>query len=330
MTDNARADAAYDVLIVGGGAAGLSAALMLGRARRRVVVVDGGEPRNAPAAHMHGFLSRDGLPPSELLAMGRTEVAGYGVRLISGRVDGISHAGGRFRARLDDGSTLSALRVLVATGLRDELPGIPGVRERWGKDVAACPYCHGYEVRDRPVGVIGAPHLALLLRQWSHDLVYFPHEQPVTEEEYEQLAARGVRVVTGRVNRLAVEDGRVRGVEVEGAGSVLREAVFVTPRFTPRDEVLRALGAERLDSGFVAADPTGRTDVPGVWAAGNVVHPTAQVIHAAGQGSAAGAAINADLLREEVDRAVADRRALSAAGERAAHAARHRNGDPLD
>ncbi|GAA2365924.1 NAD(P)/FAD-dependent oxidoreductase [Streptomyces carpaticus] len=329
MTDNARDDSAYDVLIVGGGAAGLSAALVLGRARRRVAVVDGGDPRNAPAAHMHGFLSRDGLPPSELLAMGRTEAAGYGVRLITGRVDDITHTDGRFRARLDDGSTLSALRVLVATGLRDELPGIPGVRERWGKDVAACPYCHGYEVRDRPVGVIGAPHLALLLSQWSRDLVYFPHEQPVTEEEHEQLAARGVRVVTGRVNRLAIEDGRVRGVEVDGAGSVLREAVFVTPRFVPRDEVLRTLGAERLDSGFVAADPTGRTDVPGVWAAGNVVNPMAQMIHAAGQGSAAAAAINADLLMAEVEQAVADRRALSAAGERTAHAARHRTSDPL-
>ncbi|MGW3295836.1 NAD(P)/FAD-dependent oxidoreductase [Streptomyces xiamenensis] len=325
-------DEAYDALIMGGGAAGLSAALVLGRARRRVAVVDGGAPRNAPAAHMHGFLSRDGLPPGELLAIGRTEVAGYGVELIDALVEDVRAAGDGFAVRLGDGRRLTARRLILATGLRDELPGIPGVRERWGKEVAACPYCHGYEVRDRPIGVIGSVHLALLLGQWSGDIAYFPHDVPVAPEEREQLEARGVRIVTGRVNRLAVEDDRLRGVEVDGRGSVLREAVFVMPAFVPRDEILAALGARRQPTGFMAVDANGRTDVPGVWAAGNVVDPRAQVITAAGQGSVAAAQVNADLLAEDVAAAVASRRAasaLSGAGERAAHAARHRAADPL-
>jgi thioredoxin reductase len=142
----------YDVVVVGGGAAGLSAALVLARARRTVVVVDAGMSRNAPAAHMHGFLSRDGMPPSDLLAAGRAEVAGYGGCLIEDTVVGLEPG---FQVRLANGSLLRARRVLVATGLRDELPDLPGVRERWGRDLLHCPYCHGYEVRHQPLGVLG-------------------------------------------------------------------------------------------------------------------------------------------------------------------------------
>jgi thioredoxin reductase len=142
----------YDVVVVGGGPAGLSAALVLARARRTVAVVDAGEPRNAPAAHLHGFLSRDGMPPHDLVAAGRAEVAGYGGSLIDDTVVDVAPG---FHVRLAGGSSLHARRILVATGLRDELPDIPGVRERWGRDLLHCPYCHGYEVRDQPLGVLG-------------------------------------------------------------------------------------------------------------------------------------------------------------------------------
>src|SRR3954449_5828573 len=142
----------HEVAIVGGGAAGLSAALVLGRARRRVVVIDAGMPRNAPAAHMQGFLSRDGMPPADFLAAGRAEAAGYGVELVEGHVESIE-AG--FSVRLAGGRVLTARRILVATGSRDELPDIPGIRERWGRDLLHCPYCHGWEVRDEPLGVLG-------------------------------------------------------------------------------------------------------------------------------------------------------------------------------
>ena len=154
----------FEVVIVGGGAAGLSAALVLGRARRRVAVIDAGEPRNAPAAHMQGFLSRDGMPPSELLAAGRAEVTGYGVEIINDRVVDIEPG---FTVTLGNGHTLTARRILLATGVSDELPDIDGVWERWGKDLLHCPYCHGWEVRDQPLGVLGSSPARSNTHCWS-------------------------------------------------------------------------------------------------------------------------------------------------------------------
>ncbi|MEU0568985.1 NAD(P)/FAD-dependent oxidoreductase [Nonomuraea sp. NPDC005983] len=303
-------DMMYDVMVAGAGAAGLNAALVLARARRRVAVVDTGEPRNAPAAHMQGFLSRDGMPPASLLEVGRAEVAGYGVRLIDGRVDHIDDHSDGFHVHLAGGPVLRARRILVATGLRDELPELPGVRERWGRDLLHCPYCHGYEVRDEPIGVLGthpgAVHQALLLQQWSADIVFFPHALDLTGEERERLAARGVRVVDGEVKRLMVDGDRLRGVELADGQEVPRSAVFVFPHMVPRDALLTGLGCERDENGWVRTDPSGRTSVPGVWAAGNVVNPRAQVVTAAGMGSAAAIAVNNDLVEEEVARDVED------------------------
>jgi thioredoxin reductase len=292
----------FDVVIVGGGAAGLSAALVLGRARRRVAVVDAGAPRNAPAAHMQGFLSRDGMPPAELLAVGRREVAGYGVEIIE---DAVARIEPGFTVHLGTGRALHARRILVATGVVDGLPDIPGVHERWGRDLLHCPYCHGWEVRDLPLGVIGSNagsvlH-AQLLRQWSGDVVYFAHTQAPTEQEASELAARGIEVVEGEIARLVVEDDRLTGVELAGGRVVPRAAVFVRPELAPRaDDLLAALGCDLDESGFALVDPSGRTSVPGVWGAGNAVDPRAQVITAAGQGSAAAIAINNDLVQDDV------------------------------
>jgi thioredoxin reductase len=299
----------HDVVVVGGGPAGLSAALVLVRARRTVVVVDAGAPRNAPAAHLHGFLSRDGMPPRELLAAGRSEVAGYGGRLLDGTVVGVEPGSG---VRLADGSRLGARRVLVATGLRDELPDIPGVRERWGRDLLHCPYCHGWEVRDQPLGVLGgtpeAVQHALLVRQWSPDVILFPHGDALTPEQREQLTARGIGIVEGAVARLVVGDDRLHGVELGGGRVVARAAVFVRPRFVPNAGLLTGLGCAVDASGWVVHDPVGRTSVAGVWVAGNAADPRAQVISAAGEGSAAAIALNADLVDEDVKRALAGHR----------------------
>jgi thioredoxin reductase len=308
-TNDAVDGSVYDVVVVGAGAAGLNAALVLARARRRVAVVDAGDPRNAPAAHVRGFLSRDGMSPAALLEVGRAEVAGYGVGLIDGRVD---HIDPGFFVRLDRGLVLKARRVLVATGLRDELPEIPGVRERWGKDLLHCPYCHGYEVRDEPIGVLGthpgAVHHALLLRQWSDDEIFFPHTLDLTADERERLTARGVHIADGVIKWLVVEDDRLRGVELAEGRVVPRSAVFVFPRMVPRDALLTGLGCEKDENGWVTTDASGRTSVFGVWAAGNVTDPRAQVITAAGMGSAAAFAINHDMVDEEVARAVEPRR----------------------
>jgi thioredoxin reductase len=300
----------YDVVVAGGGAAGLNAALVLGRARRRVAVVDAGAPRNAPATHMHGFLSRDGMPPADLLAVGRDEVAGYGGELLQGRVDQIDPG---FLVHLATGPALPARRVLVATGLRDELPELPGVGERWGKDLLHCPYCHGYEVRGQPLGVLGTGPAsvgqALLVRQWSDDVVFFPHTLDVTGDERERLTARGVPIVDGMVRRLVVDGDRLHGVELAEGQVVARAAVFVFPRMVAHDTLLTGLGCDKDEDGWVITDLSGRTSVPGVWAAGNVASPRAQVLTAAAMGSAAAIAINHDLVDEEVAHAVEHDRA---------------------
>ena len=327
-------DTPYDVVVIGGGAAGLSGALALGRARRTVLVLDQGDPRNAPAGHVHNYLSREGVPPSALLATGRAEVAEYGVRVVQGtataarRLEGDrtgssdSGDGGRFRVELADGRSVEARRLLVATGLVDELPPVPGVAERWGRDVLHCPYCHGWEVRDQAIGILGtgpmAVHQAQLFRQLSDDVVLFLHEAPaLSEEQAEELAARGVRVVEGQVAALEVEGDRLAGVRLRSGECVPRQAVVVAPRVVARAEVLGALGLEtaeremggQLLATFVPADATGATAAPGVWVAGNVADPFAQVIAAAADGLKAGAAINADLVAEDTAVAVAACRA---------------------
>jgi thioredoxin reductase len=296
----------HDVVIVGGGAAGLSAALVLGRSRRRVAVIDSGSPRNAPAAHMQGFLSRDGMPPAELLAAARSEVTGYGVELIQDEVRAIE-AG--FAVRLGGGQVRDARRILLATGVRDEIPDIPGARERWGRDLLHCPYCHGWEVRDRPVGVLGtrpdAILHALLVRQWSDDVILFTHAVHPQPDELVRLEARGVRLVHGEVAGLVVEDDRLTGVRLADGRVIPRVAVFIRPVNVPHaDGLLAGLGCEIDAAGFPLVDATGRTTTPGVWAAGNVVDPRLQVIAAAGAGSMAAIAINADLVREDVERSV--------------------------
>ncbi|MFI0480366.1 NAD(P)/FAD-dependent oxidoreductase [Actinomadura sp. 9N215] len=303
----------HDVVVIGAGAAGLNAALFLGRARRKVAVIDAGEPRNAPAAHMHGYLSRDGASPATLLDLGRAEIARYGVGLVRGRVERIDHG---YFVRMVGGPVLRARRILVATGLRDELPDIPGVRERWGKDLLHCPYCHAYEVRDRPLAVLGthpgAVHQALLLRDWSDDVAFFPHTLDLTAQDREKLDARGLRTIEGEIKQLAVADDRLRGVELADGRTIPRDAAFLFPRMVPQDELLTGLGCAKDDDGWIATDRTGRTSVDGVWAAGNVIDPRAQVIAAAGMGSAAAFALNTDLLDEDVTQAVEHHRTTTA------------------
>lgn len=299
----------YDVVVVGGGAAGLSAALVLGRARRTVAVVDAGSPRNAPSPHMQGYLSRDGMPPAELLAAGRAELARYGVEIVDDRVTAI-HAG--FFVRLAGGRVLTTRRILIATGVGDDLPEIAGVRERWGRDLLHCPYCHGWEVRDQPIGVLGdqpgAVHHAQLVRQWSDDVVFFAHSYTPNEDERGALEARGISVVEGEISRLRVERDRLAGLELADGRIFDRSAIFIRPRNTPhQDGLLVGLGCEVDDAGYALVDASGRASVRGVWVAGNAVDPRAPVISAAGAGAAAAIAINADLVDEDIEDAVEDR-----------------------
>ena len=308
----------YDVVVVGGGAAGLSAGLMLGRARRSVLVVDAGAPRNAPADAVHGLFAREGTPPGELLERGRAEVRQYGGHVADGEVVSAARDDDGFTVGLADGRSIRARRLLVTSGLADELPDVPGLRERWGHDVLHCPYCHGWEVRDRAVGVIGtnpfAVHGALLWRQWTDDVVLFLHEAPpLTGEQAEQLAARDIVVVEGPVGEVVTEGGRLVGVRTADGTVVARETLVVGTRMVARAGFLAGLGLEPVDhpSGMgvhLPADPTGRSTVPGVWLAGNVTDLTAQVGAAAAGGAFAAAQLNLDLVVEDTEAAVAERR----------------------
>ncbi|MFI2346523.1 NAD(P)/FAD-dependent oxidoreductase [Streptomyces sp. NPDC019443] len=299
----------YDVVVIGGGTAGLSAALILGRSRRRVLVIDAGEPRNAPAAHMHGYLSRDGMSPAEFLAVGRREVAAYGVELWDDRVTGVSADGDEFSLTVASGRSARARRLIVTTGLVDEPPDIEGVAERWGQDVLHCPYCHGWEVRDEAFGVIASPvkgaYQALLVSQWSDDVTLFLHTvDKLPDEDWRRLAAAGISVVTGEVAGLVVAEDRLSGVRMADGRVFPRSVVFVGPRFRPQDGLLTSLGAETDDTPFgrfVTVDETGRTSVPGVWAAGNAVGAGEQVVNAAGAGYRAGVTVNNELVFAEVD-----------------------------
>ncbi|MFG2133476.1 NAD(P)/FAD-dependent oxidoreductase [Streptomyces sp. NPDC048751] len=303
----------YEVVVVGGGAAGLSAALVLGRARRRTLVVDAGEPRNAPAAHMHGYLTRDGVPPSEFLALGREEIARYGVELVRDRAVDVTRDGD-FTVALASGRSVRARRLVVATGLKDELPAVPGVAERFGRDVLHCPYCHGWEVRDRPFGVLATSplsvHQALMVSQWSGDVTFFLHEvaeAELSDDDLRRLAAAGVKVVSGEVAELLVESDRLTGVRLADGTTHDRAVVFVAPRAVPQTGLLQPLGAELRETPFGAypvVDETGLTTVPGVWAAGNAMGFAEQVVNAAAGGYRAGATINGELLMSDLDAAV--------------------------
>jgi thioredoxin reductase (NADPH) len=316
----------HDVAIVGGGAAGLGAAVALGRSLRSTVVVDAGTPRNAPAAGAHNVLGREGISPLELYAAGRIEAEHYGAgfrrgravtarRLENGGADG-------FEVELDDGAPVRARRLLLATGLVDELPEVPGVREFWGKSVLHCPYCHGWEVRGRRIAVLGTSplsvHQTLLFRRLSDDVTLLRHTMADPgEEAWEQLSALGVPVVDGVVARLRGEDEVLQSVVLEDGRELPVDAVTVAPRFIARGELYVQLGGTLTDhpmGTYVATGPMGRTEVPGVWAAGNVSDLAAMVATANGAGVAAAAAINADLVAEDARAAVEAR-----ARPRAAH-----------
>ncbi|MDR6508961.1 NAD(P)/FAD-dependent oxidoreductase [Arthrobacter oryzae] len=304
----------YDAVIVGGGAAGLSAATTLGRALRSVLVIDSGTPRNAAAAGVHGFLSRDGMAPRELLSVGRREVLSYGGTVIDGEAVSARQTPEGFEVLIADGRRFFGRRLLVTTGLTDELPPIAGLREQWGKGVVHCPYCHGWEIRGQRIGVLGtgplSVHQALLFRQWSRNVTLFLNDavEP-TDEEWEKLAARSVTVVDGAVSAVDAVDGVLTGLTLRQGSAFEVQALAVGTRMEARSALLESLGLrpQLHPSGagrFIETDDMGATDVHGVYAAGNVSNLMAQVIVAAAEGVVTGARINADLIEEETRWAV--------------------------
>jgi thioredoxin reductase/SAM-dependent methyltransferase len=301
-----------DVAVVGGSAAGLAGALQLGRQRRSVIVIDAGEPRNAPAAHLHSYLGHDGRAPSELAAIGREEVRSYGGEVLTAQASRVTRTDDdRFRVELVGGHSVVARRVLAATGLVDELPDIDGLADHWGRDVVHCPFCHGFEVRDRRiVQIVTHPmglHTAALFRQLTAQLTLVLHDSlGVDGSELDALRAAGVHVVDGRVERLVgAPDGNVAAVVLSDHVRIDADAVVVTPRFRVRVEPFASLGLQPAAhptglGDFVETDASGETAVPGLYAAGNVKDPSQHLLQAAADGSRVGAVISSGLAQDDL------------------------------
>lgn len=301
-----------DVAVVGGSGAGLAAALQLARQRRGVIVVDAGEPRNAPAAHMHGYLGLEGAAPSALITAGRAEVRSYGGEILAGRANRVTRTDdGHFRVELVGGHSIVARRVVAATGLVDQLPDIEGLAEHWGRDVIHCPFCHGFEVRDRRVvQIVTHPmglHTAPLFRQLSARFTIVLHDGvDVDAAELDEMRAAGVAIIRHRVRRIVTgDDGRVAAVELVDHERIEADAVVVTPRFHARAEPFADVGLRPMPhptgiGDVVETDAGGETAVPRVFACGNVTDPSQQVLQAAAHGSRVGVMVSFSLAHEDI------------------------------
>ncbi len=307
----------YDVAVAGGSVAGLSAALVLAQAQRRVLVVDGGQPRNAPAAQLHGYLGRDGDSPSQLLADGRDEVRRHGGEFRVGTVVSATALDAGFDVALEDGEQLTTRTLVVATGLTDHLPQLDGVAEGWGRDVVHCPYCHGVELAGRPLGVLGGSPMdvarAQMVRQWSTDVTLFSNTATLTDDDHAALSARGVQVIDAEVVGLVRDDAdALRTVALDDGTHVARDAIFIWAPPRPNDALLQTLGVPTqelpLFGSWPQVEADGRTCVPGLWAVGNVADPHLNLIAATAHGAYAAAMLNHGLVHQEVAAAVDDHR----------------------
>ncbi|MEU4235191.1 NAD(P)/FAD-dependent oxidoreductase [Nonomuraea sp. NPDC026600] len=303
----------FDVVIVGGGPAGMAAALTLGRSHRPVLLLDAGEGRNAPAESVHNFLTRDGTPPSELRKLGREELSAYpAVQIRAETVTGVRVVDEcSFQLDLSDGGTANSRRLLLATGLVDELPSPRGVEALWGRSAFHCPYCHGYECTGKPVAVIGAEparvRLALQLSRFAADVALCTGGEPLDPASRAKLEANGVTVRCEAIARLEATGDRLEQIVFESGRPLARAAVFVVNVPRQRSDLALRLGCRSFADGCVEVNEFGQTSVPGVYAAGDMARratvpmPLAAVIAAAASGTVAGSVIDQDLLCADFD-----------------------------
>lgn len=294
----------YDAVVIGGGPAGLSAALILGRCRRRVLVCDTGQPRNARATAMHGFLTRDGVAPLEFLRMARAELAEYGVEILMREARDVRVIPGGFSVNLSDGREISCRRLLLATGVVDRLPDVEGADAMYGRSLFHCPYCDGWESRDMPLAVLGHDHasvgLALGLRTWSPDVVLCSNGARIAASGRARLARNGIPVRTGKIARFAEEAGIVREIVFENGETLPRRAVFFESGGHQRSSLAERLGCEFDRRGAVRTNTLEGTRVPGLYVAGDASDDVRLVIVAAAEGAKAGFAINTAIQKEDL------------------------------
>jgi len=299
----------FEVIVIGGGSAGLAASIALGRSRRSVLVIDEGQPRNAPAQHAHNVLGQEGISPLELLERGRTEAQEYGVRIINSAVDSLTGSlNDGFAVRVAD-QEFSAERIVLATGLKDELPQIPGLEQAWGTSAIHCAYCHGWEVRDQEIIVIGcgpmSAHQAMMFQQLSSKITFVDHDPSELNEEGTNLLAKlGIPVVRQSIAQLAFDQtGQLESVKLENNEELTAQSVIVASRMNANADLYLALDGALTEhplGTFIKVNETGATDVPGVYAVGNASNLGAMVMAAAASGTLAGAAINAELLNAKL------------------------------
>ena len=305
METAAATDEPFDVAIVGGGPAGLSAALVLGRTCRRVVLVDEGKPRNSVSHAMHGFLSRDGMPPDEFLAVSRQQLAPYDtVRLLEGRIEDARRIERGFELATSRGERLRARKLIVATGLVDQLPDVPGLRALYGERVFSCPFCDGWERRNEPLAVLAdaknGAGLALELLVWSRDLVLCANGQQIASDKREQLERNGIAIRDEPVVRLDTEGDELLQIVFADGPPLARSALFVCANPREASDLPRRLGHEGWSPENCEVGKRGRVDVPGVFVIGDASRDVLQVVIAAAEGCEAAMAVNAELAKEDL------------------------------
>ncbi|AYD64617.1 MAG: NAD(P)/FAD-dependent oxidoreductase [Achromobacter sp.] len=296
----------YDVIIVGGSFAGLSAAMQLARARRRIVLIDGGQPRNRFAAHSHGFLGQDGKAPHDIVQQAREQLAQYpSVTFVDGDALNAGGESGRFEVLMADGQPLRAKRLILATGLRDELPGVPGLQERWGQTVLHCPYCHGYETADRPLGVMAAhpmsAHQAVLLPDWGPTTYFTQGQFEPDAEQAALMAKRGVRIERSPIVELMGASPRLDAVKLADGRRLAIHALFVASKTHMASPLAMQLGCAFNDGPLgpiIGVDDLRQTSVPGVFAAGDAAIPMSNATLASASGVMAGVCAHRSLVME--------------------------------
>lgn len=294
-----------DAVIIGGGAAGLTAALYLGRFRRRVILLDTSKQANRVSHAAHGFFTRDGTPPSELIRLGQEQLHQYEtVSLQSCAATTITPNNGYFSILLDNDSILTTRKVLLATGLKDTLPSIPGIEQFWGTSVFHCPYCDGWEMRDQPIAVLNdgaaAVHIAKLMRVLTADLVVCTNGgKLLTDTERNALQTYGIQVMDTPIHHIEGSQGQVEAIVFTEGQVLARRAIFTSLTSTQHAPFAAQLGCQMTPEDFVQVDTLGRTSVPGVYAAGDLATRFRQVAMAVAQGASAAVGINSDLVAED-------------------------------
>ncbi|MCB9164129.1 MAG: NAD(P)/FAD-dependent oxidoreductase [Flavobacteriales bacterium] len=298
-------DQHFDVIIVGGSYSGLAAGMALGRAMRRVLIVDSGLPANRQTPYSHNFITQDGVPPHAIAAAARKQVERYTtVEFLSGTVTGAQHWARGFKVSVDTGAMFTAKKLVFATGIRDVLPAIPGFAESWGISVLHCPYCHGYEVRDEVMGVLGngdkAFELVRLIANWTNELTLYTNgPSTLKDDQMAALRAHGIHVEEKEVVQLAHVKGQLNGIHLKDGDVHAIHALYAMPAFEQHCTLPQELGCAHSEEGYIQADAQQRTTVTGIYACGDNTTRLRTVANAVAMGTTAGMMLNKELVAEE-------------------------------